>query len=195
MTCVVSRAARVEIKPAVWFDDLGDCETGGSWKSSVSTACTYTRGMKRAKYAVRVTHLAECLKLDPTVVKADIEGSEMSVLLDTVAWGNCKLLFFEYSVARCRRFGLGWRPFAVLLDKLLAGGWTHTHVTNVMYDPKFWKAGASSFTESMDSTCFCFRACDVLLEQPLRQQYVQELRDLWRSFRACMNDATAAASA
>ena len=179
--------ADIKICPAVWFDDLDDCKTGGSWKSSIATYDTYDVGVTaRSQYAVPAMQLGKALQPYHTVVKADIEGSEMSVLLDTVNWGACRLLFFEYSVARCRRYGLGWRPFAALLKKLQDGGWTHVYLPPAMYKPNWWIAGTASQTESMDTLCFCYRASaesnsqDTLAQIPAR--LAQELAINWKRF-------------
>ena len=161
-----------------------------SWKSGVAAYDTYTVGMgKRSRYAVPVTHLGKCLKPHHTIVKVDVEGSEMSVLTDTIEWGACEILVFEYSVARCRRFGLGWRPFAMLLDKLLAGGFTHVHIPKEMYDSKWWISGTCSFTESMDSLCCCYRPSADDRAAVLGQfeaSHVQKLQSDWRTYRAHM---------
>ena len=52
----------------------------------------------------------------------------MSMLSDDdIDWKSTRLLELEFSVARCRKLGLGWRPLTYALQTLEKKGFTHVY--------------------------------------------------------------------
>ena len=93
-----------------------------------------------------------------TVVKADVEGAEMAILGDTrLDWRNTRVLSFEFSVTRCRKLGLGWRPFIFVLKNLEEKGFTHVYIDRQAWEPNYWRTGVNSFEESLDAMVFAYR--------------------------------------
>ena len=68
----------------------------------------------------------------------DIECAEMAVLCETMAlsdWKIVRVLMFEWSVARCRKYDLSCRPFPVMLEALAARGWSRVYVPKECWSP------------------------------------------------------------
>ena len=69
------------------------------------TCGTFCTGMqKRERYDVKVVTLEQALQDCHTMIKMDIEGAEMAILVEPRReheWRQARLLVFEYSVARC----------------------------------------------------------------------------------------------
>ena len=103
------------------FDDLDSCSIGGSWKSATSTCTLYQHGLKKRKqYDVHAITLDQALSSSHNFIKLDIEGSEMAVLTqerEFAAWQNARVLVFEYSVNRSRKYGLNWCAGVLRINK------------------------------------------------------------------------------
>ena len=64
-----------------------------------------------------------------TIIKMDIEGSELALLARPRAWQRVRrVLVFEFSAACCRHFGVGPLPFVSVLEAFRRGGFTHLSI-------------------------------------------------------------------
>ena len=70
---------------------------------------------------MQAVSLDEALTNQHTIVKMDIEGSEVQLFSRPRDWKNARLFIFEFSAGRSRHFGLGPLAFAGVLDALRAG--------------------------------------------------------------------------
>ncbi|CAE7783774.1 rrg1 [Symbiodinium necroappetens] len=98
--------------------------------------------LRRKPTAVRLVpavSLDEALTNNHTIVKVDVEGSEIQLLSKPRQWKNTRLLIFEFSAGRSRHFGAGPLAFAGVLDALRSGGFTHLHLeARGVATQKFW---------------------------------------------------------
>ncbi|CAE7786451.1 unnamed protein product [Symbiodinium sp. CCMP2592] len=125
-------------QPCLSFADFEGSQVG-SWKSSAST-CHTLRLKPRSVRLVPAVALSDVLKPEHTIIKMDIEGSELQLLFRPRDWQNTRLLICEFSAGRSRHFGVGPLAFARVLDALRAGGFTHLHVEaeSNLLNPRFW---------------------------------------------------------
>lgn len=113
---------------------------------------------RRKQHFAPAKSVRSMLTDEVTVVKIDVEGSEMAILSDeSLDWNHTRLLALEFSVARCRKLGLGWRPFTFVLKNLEAKGFTHVYIDRQAWAPSYWRTGVSSFQESLDAMVFAYR--------------------------------------
>ena len=125
------------LQPCLSFADFEGSQTG-SWKSSASH-CQMLRRKPTAIRNVPAISLDEALTSKHTIVKVDVEGSEIQLLSKPREWKNTRLLIFEFSAGRSRRFGAGPLAFAGVLDALRSGGFTHLHLeAKGVATQKFW---------------------------------------------------------
>ncbi|CAE7405900.1 unnamed protein product, partial [Symbiodinium sp. CCMP2456] len=152
-TGLSSWLTQVGARPCLSFSDYAGSATG-SWKSSLSSCrVSITPGSTTLVPAIS---LGEALADRHTVVKMDIEGSELQLLAQRRDWKNTRLLIVEFSAGRCRRFGAGPLPFAGVLDSLKAGGFTHLHLERSVTAKTFWTR-ENNLAASLDFMAFFYR--------------------------------------
>ena len=132
---------------------LMNIKSSGSWKSS----CQTLRLKPKAVRLVPAVSLSEALTHQHTVVKMDIEGSELQLLSRPRDWKNTRLLILEFSAGRSRHFGVGPLAFARVLDALRAGGFTHLHLeVEGMTTKRFWTR-EQNLAVNLDFMVFAYR--------------------------------------
>ena len=148
---------------------------------------------KMARYWVPVTTLKQAIRDDHTLVKLDIEGGEMSALGEALTakdWKSVRMLVFEYSVARSRKFNLAWRGLAILLKRLHQAQFSHVYIPRECWNPKWWKSGCSQ-TQSLDSLIFAYREsvdpCAKAVLESLPSSREESLRTKWLQFAETMH--------
>lgn len=106
-------------------------------------------------------------------------------------WKSVRMLVFEYSVARSRKFSLGWHGLALVLKRLRQARFSHVYIPRECWNPKWWKSGCSQ-TQSLDSLIFAYResvdpdAKAVLQSLPSNRE--KSLRTKWLQFAETMRD-------
>ncbi|CAE7212660.1 unnamed protein product [Symbiodinium sp. CCMP2592] len=117
----------INAQPCLCFSDYEGNQRIGSWKSSAAS-CQTLRLTPTAMRLVPAVSFDDALTEHHTIIKMDVEGSELQLLAKPRDWKNTRLLIFEFSAGRCRHFGVGPLAFASILDALKAAGFSHLHL-------------------------------------------------------------------
>ena len=143
------------VRPTIELVDHAGDNVRGSWKSSIALANTYARGAKHG-VQVQVSSIERIIS-DHTIVKIDVEGSELPLLAKSRNWKQVRVLVFEFSAARSRKHFVGPLPFASVLEALRQGGFTHLSIpsSSGIRSPKFWESNAHG--GHLDFLVFCYR--------------------------------------
>ena len=94
---------------------------------------------------------------DHTIVKIDVEGSELPLLAQPCNWQQVRLLIFDFSAARCWKHFVGPLSFVSVLVALRRGGLTHLSIpsSSGIRSASFWEPNAHC--KHLDFLVFCYR--------------------------------------
>ena len=172
---------------AEWFDDL-TFTNKGAVRSGTTKKCPYDFQVKgKRTYMVDAVRLPHLLTESHTVLKLDIERSELAVLEDERIVGTLqkvRLLFVEISrrwLVKKNPTGSGWKKLERIFQVFERCGITHVQMPAGAFTAKYWKVREDDFL------LIAYRSCaDPQAEALLQGLTPKEVKKLtrWRSFGA-----------
>ena len=162
--------------PSITICDRTGDNIRGSWKSSTALADIYLRSAKHIDQ-VAVRSFERVISDQHTIIKMDIEGSELALLSQPRDWKRVRILVFEFSAARCRHLGVGPLPFVSVLKALRQGGFTHLSIplSSKIRKEDFWRSDAHQ--KHLDFMVWCYREQADSENDIICGYAVQEMKD------------------
>ena len=152
------------------------------WYIQINTAQVEEYGVKQAPFDV-------ALRSCPTVVKMDIEGSEIPILLQKWDWKLTRLLMVEISVVHLRQeYGpSSWRIFADILENLGEAGFALAKIEKRFWTLEYWTPGTTQRSLLSDGILWFVRP-DEKKGAVLSKVNNSEIEDYtsWRHYRQVM---------
>ena len=178
---VVTKAVGSVVGQVVFRDHT--FSTSGAWKSCIKDAEIQPR-RSVLEYVVQVESFQAAIS-NHSVMKVDIEGSELAIFSRTWEWNQTRLLLLEFSAHRLRTEypnGAGWECFATAIDNLRTGGFEHAFIEGKAYKLSFWK---KDWKRGGDFRAWFFRPCGRDMMRTQRPAITRSARSIhWLDFRA-----------
>ena len=193
------------------FEDHTHCGIcGGSARSFVIMSEGERHGRCRGssavtRSAIEVSNFYEELKDEHSVVKLDVEYSELCIILNAPQnvplhrlWKGVRVLKIEISLVALRKsyqpHGQGWRVLADVFEKLMCAGFEVAHVPNYVFKMSSWDPDAQVLKNHQDPILHLLRPVGHWPDEDMREEFFRVFYDTtamqrysrWKFFRNTM---------